>query len=366
MIIDPWSSELVSNSKLFEEFGMQKLEQVLLERIKKLSKAGAEELWLLDRGLLFGHRGLDLFASAVEKGEQVAVLSGIKPSNEFHLGSKLTAEELIMFQKAFRAKAFYAIADLEAIADNKLDKKQTEQYAVSNVADLLALGLDEKNAVIYRQSERVEVLKTGFIASTKVTNSMLRAIYGEKEIALYLSALIQIGDILLPQEELFGGKKHVLVPVGADQDPHIRLARDVATKLGLVQPSATYHSFTRALDGQKKMSKRNPESVLSMGESGQSLKKKLGNVFTGGRNTADEQRKLGGEIGKCVFYELCRAHFLKDGKQLEEMKEDCVSGKNLCGECKAKYGKVIVDFFDSHNQKKQKQMEKAKRIVGVD
>ena len=42
---------------------------------------------------------------------------------------------------------------------------------------------------------------------------------------------MQVADILLPQIEEFGGPKKVVVPVGVDQDPHIRLTRDIAHRL---------------------------------------------------------------------------------------------------------------------------------------
>ena len=43
-----------------------------------------------------------------------------------------------------------------------------------------------------------------------------------------LSPLIQTGDILHVQLEKYGGIRPTLVPVGVDQDPHIRLCRDIA------------------------------------------------------------------------------------------------------------------------------------------
>jgi tryptophanyl-tRNA synthetase len=42
------------------------------------------------------------------------------------------------------------------------------------------------------------------------------------------SPLVQTGDILHVQLEKYGGNRPTLVPVGVDQDPHIRLSRDVA------------------------------------------------------------------------------------------------------------------------------------------
>ncbi len=365
-MIDPWSSESINYSKLFKDFGMERITEEIKEKLKDLAVKNKGDIRYFERGIIFGHRDLAIFLKAVEDGEPTAIMSGIKPSNDFHLGSKMTAEELIAFQKLFKSKVFYAIADLEAMADNRLDEESIKRFSISNLADLMALGLDVEKCYVYRQSQEKTVLTKAFVYSTRVTNSMLEAVYGKKEVCLYLSALVQMADILLPQHEEFGGAKHVLVPVGADQDPHIRLCRDIAQKEKLILPSATYHVFIRALNGETKMSKRSKEHTLSLSEPIDEVKKKIRNAFTGGRNTAEEQRRLGGEIEKCVFYELCKVHFISDDKQLKEMREECVSGRNLCGECKAKYGKVIVDFFENHRKKRDSCIKKAEEILSRD
>jgi tryptophanyl-tRNA synthetase len=51
---------------------------------------------------------------------------------------------------------------------------------------------------------------------------------GQTNMAHIFSPLVQTGDILHVQLEKFGGCRPTLVPVGVDQDPHIRLSRDVA------------------------------------------------------------------------------------------------------------------------------------------
>ena len=136
--LNPWGNELINDyESLFKEFGLQ---HVSPELLKKLSSSK-----YFRRGLTFAHRDLDKFVAASERGEPLAVMSGIKPSSEFHLGSKMTAEEIIFFQKTFGARAFYCIADFEAYADNGLTFEQSFENAVDNVSDLLALGLDKKN-----------------------------------------------------------------------------------------------------------------------------------------------------------------------------------------------------------------------------
>jgi tryptophanyl-tRNA synthetase len=48
-----------------------------------------------------------------------------------------------------------------------------------------------------------------------------------------ISALTQSADILQPQLMEFKGPKPVVIPVGADQDPHIRLTRGLAYKVNM-------------------------------------------------------------------------------------------------------------------------------------
>ena len=356
LAIDPWASEQQFDiSKLIEDFGMSSFTPALAARLPGFL--------LARRGGILAHRELEHFLSDAEKGKPVAVMSGIKPSSEFHLGSKLTAEELIYYQKQFGAKVFYAIADLEAFADNGLTLEQSHETAVSNVADLLALGLDEKNAHIYKQSEERRVMNAAFIYSKRATPAMLSAIYGERNYSLYFSALLQVGDILLPQHKDFGGPKRVLVPVGIDQDPHIRFARDIAFKEKLMLPCSTYHATMRGLRGETKMSKRDPSSTLSLSDSPDVAKKKLMSAFTGGRATAEEQKRLGGEIEKDVLYELARFHFISDDALLDEMKQDMVSGRLLTGEYKQKYIPYMLEWLAAHQKKKKEMLPKARKIL---
>jgi len=51
---------------------------------------------------------------------------------------------------------------------------------------------------------------------------------GSSNMTHIFSPLVQTGDILHVQLEKFGGVRPTLVPVGVDQDPHMRLSRDIA------------------------------------------------------------------------------------------------------------------------------------------
>jgi len=364
MIVDPWSSKEIDYSKIMQEFGISKLTGSVRKFL--LHRAVQEKIKLpwLEQDIIFAHRDLDKYIASYKSGQPVAVLTGIKPTGEFHFGSKQVIEELIMFQKIFNAKTYYCIADLEAYSDNGQWIDKTFKTAVSNVADVLALGLDIKNCYIYRQSYEPVVQRCAYYFSRKITNATFRAIYGDKPVSLYMSSLIQIGDILLPQSKEHGGPRHVLIPVGIDQDPHIRLTRDFAVKNGFVRPASSYHYFMKSLDGSQKMSKRSPDSMLTLADSDNDVKRKILKALTGGRDTVQEQKQKGGIPDKCMVLELLKFHGKLSADDVNKRAGDCASGRLTCGECKEYVIKKIISYIKLHRKKKKRFIPLANEIVG--
>ena len=360
-VLDPWGTTVIEDyNHLYDEFGIQKFDS--------LESEVPNPNMYMRRGVIFGHRDFDRVLETMKYNGNFAVMSGIKPTGEFHLGTLMTAKEIIYFQEQ-GAQAFYAIADIEAYEDNRLSFIETEKIAVGNVADLLALGFDPTHGHIYRQSKEQRVRDLMIHFGAGVTLATMKAIYGERHIGLYISALIQAGDILLPQLKDFNGPKPTVVPVGIDQDAHLRLTRDLANKFRrkfkFVPPSSTYHKILKGLDGSPKMSKRNPMSFFTLNETPNTIAKKISCAFTGGRATIDEQKELGGVPEICPIYEIEMCHFVEDDKDMVETYKCCKCGSLLCGEHKARTKKIVVNFVEEHQRKREKLIDKAREILGV-
>ncbi|MEM1538453.1 MAG: tryptophan--tRNA ligase [Candidatus Nezhaarchaeales archaeon] len=360
-LIDPWGETAIEDyEKLFADFGIRPL--------KPLIPLIPSPPSFIRRGVIFGHRDLELILSAIKEKKDFAVMSGIKPTGDFHLGALLTAREIVYFQK-LGGFGVYCIADIEAYEDNDIPYEESERIAVDNVADVLALGFDPKRGYIYRQSKETRVKDLAFLFGRGVTLATITAIYGERHMGLYMSALVQAGDIMLPQLPDFGGPKPTLVPVGVDQDPHIRFTRDLAQKFhakyGFYTPSATYHRIVKGLDGSPKMSKRNPMGYFTLAEDLESIKAKLIQAFTGGRATVKEQRELGGEPERCPIYDLNMFYFMEDDDKVVELYINCKNGNLLCGDCKLRTAKVVLGFVKDHQRKRVQNLDKAREILGV-
>ncbi|RLG99386.1 tryptophan--tRNA ligase [Candidatus Bathyarchaeota archaeon] len=360
--LDPWGiTEIQDYERLYREFGIKPFKPLLQEI--------PEPNMFMRRGIIFGHRDFERIVEAIKNNGEFAVLSGIKPTGEFHLGTLMTAREIIYFQKQ-GAKTFYCVADVEAYEDNNIPLEKSGKIAVGNIADVLALGLDPKKAYIYRQSKEMRVRDFALIFARKVTLATMKAIYGERNIGLYVSALIQAGDILLPQHEDFGGPKPTVVPVGIDQDPHLRFTRDLAQKFrgkyGFVLPSSTYHKLIKGLDGSPKMSKRNPMSYFTLHEPPEMIAKKISNAFTGGRPTVKEQRELGGIPEICSVYAINMFHFMENDEEVIKLYNDCKSGNIICGECKQRTIEIVLRFIRNLEEKRKKFIDKAREILQVE
>jgi tryptophanyl-tRNA synthetase len=225
MKIDPWSSTTYQDyTRLRDEFGIQEF---------------SEELWkdlphphrLLRRGIVFGHRGFELIHDAITHKKPWAILTGLMPSGKMHLGHKMVIDEVIYYQ-SIGADIFIAVADIEAFATRGYTLKETEEMALNEyIPNYIALGLKPEKCHIYFQSKHQDVKDLAYILGKKVNWSQMVATYGfdgSANMTHIFSPLVQTGDILHVQLEKFGGVRPTLVPVGVDQDPHIRLSRDIA------------------------------------------------------------------------------------------------------------------------------------------
>ncbi len=226
--LDPWGAVKIDNySKLFDEFGISRFDD-LLGKIPNPHR-------YMRRHVIFGHRSYETVLNAMLSGKPFGALSGFMPSGKAHLGHKMVMEEIIWHQQQ-GGDVFLAIADMEAHAVRGKTWQECRELGINEyILSAIALGL-EPGAHIYFQSKSDLVKNLAFELGIKANFSEMSAIYGfngETNISHMLSALTQSADILHPQLKEFRGPKPVVIPVGADQDPHIRLTRGLAYKVNM-------------------------------------------------------------------------------------------------------------------------------------
>tara|TARA_Y100001978_G_scaffold65880_1_gene59053 strand:+ start:344 stop:1729 length:1386 start_codon:yes stop_codon:yes gene_type:complete len=222
--IDPWSStQSTDYSRIIDQFGLSNFNNLTLPNPSHLHR----------RGIVFAHRDFDLILNAQKTGDSFGVLTGLMPSGRMHLGHSMVIEQVKWLQK-LGGDVTIAVADLESQATRGINLTRGRKIALEEyIANYAALGLDSDSTDVYFQSSRSQVQRLGFQLGTRTNLSEFESIYGFKgdtNLAHIQAPMVQVGDILHPQTEEFGGLRPIVVPVGVDQDPHLRLTRGIASK----------------------------------------------------------------------------------------------------------------------------------------
>ncbi|MFB6113463.1 MAG: tryptophan--tRNA ligase [Halodesulfurarchaeum sp.] len=260
VVIDPWGSATIDDYRaLFEEFGIEEFETIL--------PAVPNPHYLMRRAIIFGHRDYDRVFEAMRRDEPFAALSGFMPTGDPHIGHKLVFDELIWHQQQ-GGDTYALIADLEAHSARGLSWETVNEHARDYLLSILAFGFDPEEGTLYRQSTNREVQDLAFELGIEANFSELGGIYGfdgETDVSHMQSVVTQMADILYPQVD---EPKPTVIPVGPDQDPHIRLSRDLASRVRYFGVTTAYASFELEADERDLLSTLYSEVESSDPDSG--------------------------------------------------------------------------------------------------
>ena len=162
--------------------------------------------------------------------KQKRVLSGIQPTGNLHLGNYLGAiKNFVSMQKDY--ECLFMLADLHAITV-KVEPKDLRESMLSTAATFLASGIDEKQNIIFCQSQVRAHSELSWILNCVARIGWLNRMTQFKEkagnnkekvsVGLYTYPVLMAADILIYQA--------THVPVGEDQKQHLELCRDIAIK----------------------------------------------------------------------------------------------------------------------------------------
>ena len=160
-------------------------------------------------------------------------LSGVQPSGKPHIGNYFGAmKQFIDLQNEHDGYAF--IADYHALHSLRNPKEMNEN--IKNVLlDYLAIGLDPKKVIFFKQSDISEHTELAWIFDTITTMPYLMRAHAFKDaeaknkeidIGTFNYPMLMAADILLYSPDV--------VPVGADQKQHVEIARDTALKFNKI------------------------------------------------------------------------------------------------------------------------------------
>jgi tryptophanyl-tRNA synthetase len=356
MVVTPWEVRgKVDYDRLIREFGTQPLTEELLRRISTYT----EGLHLqLQRKLFFSHRDLDTVLDLYDKGIKFVLYTGRGPSGPVHIGHLVPWIFTKHLQDKFDTRLYFQMTDDEKfVVEDELKLQQARDFGYENALDLIALGFEPEKTFIIFDVEDIDLLyDIALEVAKRITYSTAKATFGFQDstnIGWVFWPAIQAVPCFI-HAKLTGENVPALIPAAIDQDPYWRVTRDIAQKLGYYKPAQIHCRFLPGLGVSGKMSASEPETSIFVTDPPQVVKHKVWNAFTGGKETAAEQRKTGGDPSICTIFQYFLYLFEDDDKKLTQREKQCRAGETLCGDCKAELTERINKFLAEHRRKREK------------
>ena len=221
------------------------------------------------------------------------ILTGLQPTGAVHLGNYFgSIRQMVHLQD--EGKMFFFIADLHALTNIHSDQErcttaQREENSKHLLCASVALGIDPKKAIIYRQSDFPQTTEMMWMFACALKQNFLTIGHAYKDavqqnretgLGVFLYPVLMAADILITGADI--------VPVGRDQAQHVEIAREIARKLNHIaggsyftEPQAQVQEEYAVIPGSdgEKMSK-SKGNTLPIFEEEEILRKKIMTIVT--------------------------------------------------------------------------------------
>ncbi|KAF2133673.1 tryptophanyl-tRNA synthetase [Dothidotthia symphoricarpi CBS 119687] len=382
--IDPWNVQAgvdadgkvkeFDYAAISQQWATKLIDDALLERFEKVT--GHKPHRWLRRRLFFSHRDLDLILDTYERGDDFILYTGRGPSSDaMHIGHTIPFEFTKWLQDVFDVPLVIMLTDDEKyLFKEKLKQPEVYEFARQNAKDIISIGFDVKKTFMYIDSE---FFTSGYnrhfsLNTTEfeklITNNQVRGAFGfdgSTNIGSNAFAAKQCVAAFASSYPFIWGQDHktyhrskqlaaipCFIPCAIDQDPYFRLLRENCGRMDQSSPKpALIHSkFLTALQGAGgKMSASVSTSAIFMSDSEKQVKNKISkNAFSGGQETMELHRELGGNPDIDVPYQYI-SYFEDDDEKLTRLAAEYRSGELLTGEMK----KECIDLMTSYVKKFQ-------------
>jgi tryptophanyl-tRNA synthetase len=163
------------------------------------------------------------------------LLSGVKPTGRPHIGNYFGAmRQFVDLLNTGKYDCYFMIADYHAL-NSIQNAKEMYDNTIELAIDYLAIGLDPKKAVLFKQSDVPAHTELCWVFDSITTMPYLMRAHAYKDaeaknkelnVGVFNYPMLMASDILLYNTDI--------VPVGQDQKQHIEYARDTAEKFNRI------------------------------------------------------------------------------------------------------------------------------------
>jgi len=307
------------------------------------------------------------------------LLTGLQSSGTLHIGNYFGA--LKPFVDIYQDyDSYLMVADYHALTSLR-DGEQLRQNIFNVVKDYLAVGVDPKKSVIFRQSDNQDHTELGWVLNCMVTVPFLMQAHSYKDkvakglepnAGLFTYPMLQAADIALYDIDV--------VPVGEDQRQHLEYTREAVGKFNRAYGDTLKEPAEMILDGVgivpgtdgEKMSKSYGNTIPLFGTY-EEIEKAVMSIVTDSEGDRPEHvyaihKLLRSEKELAILYEE------KKGRYGDLKKELAIDLEELIAPMRAKRAditdemvkEVLADGVNRAKETSNQTLKKVRQAIGID
>ncbi|KAE9398309.1 Nucleotidylyl transferase [Gymnopus androsaceus JB14] len=297
-VVTPWDVQgsvstdgkqlAIDYEKLIVQFGTRRIDDALLQRFEKLT--GRRPHVLLRRGMFFSHREFDKILDRYEQGKPFFLYTGRGPSSDsMHLGHMIPFVFTKWLQEVFDVPLVIQLTDDEKfLFKHELKIEQTKAFSRMNARDIIAVGVNLEKTFIFSNYDYAKAT-FGFTDSDNIGK-------------IHFASIQAAPAFSNSFPQIFGTTSNIPASSPA---PSTKIPTSVSLETLRIR-------FNK-------------------------------HGFSGGQETEEEHRRLGGNTEVDVAYQYL-TFFLDDDEELERLGVEYRAGRLLTGQLKAKCIQLLQQF----------------------
>ena len=296
------------------------------------------------------------------------ILTGDRPTGALHLGHYVgSLANRVKLQDEY--DTFIIIADVQALTTNFEHPEKLPEDVRQVAIDNLSVGLDPEKTTIFIQSMVPQIAELTVVFSMLVTVNVLRhnptikteaKQYGYQDMTYGF-----LGYPVSQTADITFCKSH-MVPVGADQVPHLELCRKLVRRFNemykpvLVEPDFMVGKVGRLMgtDGSAKMSKSLGNCVY-LSDSAEEVAQKISMAIT---DPARMRRADLGHPDVCTVFAYQKAF---NPGFVKELRKECETAGIGCVDCKKRLSAEINALLEPMRERRAKYEANPKLVKDI-
>ncbi len=308
----------------------------------------------------------------MENKEKI-VLTGDRPTGRLHLGHYVGSIQNRVKLQDEASKAFYMVADIQALTDNAENPEKVRSNVMEVVLDNLACGVDPKKTTFFIQSLVPEIAELTVLFMNLVTlqqlshNPTIKTEIKEKGLdhstpfGFVAYPVSQAADILFCKANT--------VPVGVDQMPVLEQANDIVKKFNAIYGVELFPKINGVvsevprlvgIDGNAKMSKSLGNCIF-LSDSDEEIEKKVMQAYTDPNHLRIEDK---GQVEGNVVFTYLDAFDPNKG-EVAELKTQYQNGGLGDVVLKKRLTKVLIDLISPIRARREELAKNPQYVMDI-